>query len=167
MLGELVPAHFGMARPSEVAGAVHRKQLDEARLAELTRVVFSAADDGDAVADALVARLAAEVVVLVTSTLARLALDTPDVDVVLGGGLLQAGNARLDRAIDAGLAHVRPAVSILRTGSPPIVGAALLALDQLGHSAAVEQTLRTQFSGERWHVRADQSMTETTGASHG
>ena len=166
VLGELVPAHFGMARPSDVAGAVHRKRLDEARLAELTRVVFTAADDGDVVAGALVDRLAAEVVVLVTSTLARLALDTPDVDVVLGGGLLQAGNRRLDHAIDTGLADVRPTVSIIRTPSPPLVGAALLALDQVGHSAAAEETLRSQFSGQGWHVRTDEPM-EPTGASHG
>jgi N-acetylglucosamine kinase-like BadF-type ATPase len=156
-----------MARPSDVAGAVHRKLLDEARLAELTRVVFAAAETGDAVASALVDRLAAEVVALVTSTLARLALDTPDVDVVLGGGLLQAGNARLDRAIDKGLAGVQPAVSIIRTPSPPIVGAALLALDHLGHSAAAEATLRSKFADRQWHVRTDDWMTETTGATHG
>jgi len=167
VLVETVPAYFGMTLPSDVAGAVHRKQLAEARLAELTRVVFEAADDGDAVAEALVDRLAAEVVVLVTSTLTRLALDTPDVDVVLGGGLLQAGNGRLDRAIDVGLADVQPKVSVIRTSSPPIVGAALLALDQLGHSAAAEEMLRSEFSGRRWHVRADEAMTETTGASHG
>lgn len=166
VLGELVPAHFGMARPSDVAGAVHRKQMDEARLAELTRVVFAAADAGDAVAGALVDRLAAEVVVLVTSTLDRLALDTPDVDVVLGGGLLQAGNARLDRAIDAGLADLQPKVSVIRTASPPIVGAALLALDQLGHSRSAEETLRAQFSDASWPGRTDQ-LTETTGARHG
>jgi N-acetylglucosamine kinase-like BadF-type ATPase len=167
VLADLVPAYFEMARPSDVAGAVHRKQLEEARLAELTRVVFTAADAGDAVAGALVDRLAAEVVVLVTSTLTRLALDTPDVDVVLGGGLLQAGDVRLDRAIDAGLADVEPKVSVIRTASPPIVGAALLALDQLGHSAAADEMLRSQFSGGRWHVRADEPMTESTGASHG
>jgi N-acetylglucosamine kinase-like BadF-type ATPase len=166
-LGQLIPAHFGMALPSEVAGAVHRKQLDEARLAQLTRVVFTAADAGDAVAGALVDRLAAEVVVLVTSTLARLDLDTADVDVVLGGGLLQAGNPRLDRAIDSGLANLRPRVSTIRTTSPPIVGAALLALDQLGSGAAAEGTLRRQFSGRSWHVRPDEAMTETSGASHG
>ena len=167
VLGELVPAHFGMARPSDVAGAVHRKRLDEGRLAELARVVFTAADAGDSVAAALVDRLAAEVIVLVTSTLTRLALDTADVDVVLGGGLLQAGNDRLDRAIDDGLAGVRPKVSVIRTSSPPIVGAALFALDQLGHSDTAEATLRDEFSRRDWRRRASAQMSEPTGAKHG
>jgi N-acetylglucosamine kinase-like BadF-type ATPase len=167
VLGALVPAHFGMARPSDVAGAVHQKRLDEGRLAELARVVFTAADAGDAVAGALVDRLASEVVDLVTTTLARLDLDTADIDVVLGGGLLQAGNVRLDRAIDAGLVDVRPKVSVIRTASPPIVGAALLALDQLQHSETAELRLRREFSGRDWHVRADAQMSEPTGAKHG
>ena len=58
------------------------------------------------------------------------------VEVLLGGGLLQAGDGDCSSAIEAGLREVGPRSPCAPTASPPIVGAALLGLDELGADAA-------------------------------
>jgi len=132
-LQRLVPAHFGLEAPSKLAEEIHRGAIPMARLAELPPVVFAAARD-DAVAAGIVERLADEVVALSRVAIERLDLSGEPVEVLLGGGLLQAGDGRLLDAIKAGMREVSPAIQVHRSSSRPIVGAALLALDALGAS---------------------------------
>jgi N-acetylglucosamine kinase-like BadF-type ATPase len=128
VLERMVPAHYGLGSPSELAEALHFGRIDRARTLDLPPVVFAAAAD-DPVADGIVARLAEEIVALVRATAARLAVDG-DVDVVLGGGLMRGASDRLLGLIREGLHGID--LTLLRTSAPPIVGAALLALDELG-----------------------------------
>jgi hypothetical protein len=93
--------------------------------------VFEAAA-ADAVAGAIVDRLAGEVVTYVRAAVDRLELAEEEVEVVLGGSVLQSGNPRLLGGIEAGLAEIGPGVSITVARSRPIVGSALLGLDRLG-----------------------------------
>ena len=132
-LERLVPAHFGLDSPGRLAEEIHRGTIPMRRLAELPPIVFAAAAD-DAVAAGIVDRLASEVVALSRVALERLELTGEPVEVLLGGGLLQAGDGRLLDAISAGMREVGPEISVHRTSSPPIVGAVLLALDALGAS---------------------------------
>jgi len=130
-LERLVPAHFGVDTPSKLADEIHRGAIPMSRLGELPPVVFAAARD-DAVAAGIVERLAAEVVALSRVAIERLGLRGEHVEVLLGGGLLQAGDGRLLDAIQAGMREVSASIEVHRSSSPPIVGAALLALDALG-----------------------------------
>jgi N-acetylglucosamine kinase-like BadF-type ATPase len=130
-LERLVPAHFGLATPSELAEAVHFGRIDGGRAIELAPVVFAAAAD-DAVAAAIVDHLAAEVVALARVAITRLGLEREPVEVILGGGLLRHPTASLLDAIERGLAEVGAWVTVHATSVPPILGAALLALDALG-----------------------------------
>jgi N-acetylglucosamine kinase-like BadF-type ATPase len=130
-LERLVPAHFGVETPSALAEEIHRGTIAMRRLGELPPVVFAAAAD-DAVAAAIVERLASEVVALSRVALERLELTDDPVELLLGGGLLQGGDGRLLQAIEAGVREVGPAIEVHRSASPPIVGAALLALDAIG-----------------------------------
>jgi hypothetical protein len=98
-------------------------------------------------------RLADEVVILVRTALARLGLTNDPADVVLGGGLMEAGNQRLIGAIEAGLAEVAPGATVRTTSSPPIVGAALLGLDALGVGAEARERLRLELEGASRRVR--------------
>jgi N-acetylglucosamine kinase-like BadF-type ATPase len=132
-LEQLVPGHFGVESPARLAEDIHRGVIPMRRLAELPPVVFAAASD-DAVAAGIVDRLAAEVVALSRVAIQRLELTGNPVEVLLGGGLLQAGDGRLLDAIAAGVHEIGPEISVHRTNSPPIVGAVLLALDALGAS---------------------------------
>jgi N-acetylglucosamine kinase-like BadF-type ATPase len=139
-----VPAQFGFSTPRELAEAIHRRQLSASRVIELAPLVLASAA-GDAVAAGIVDRLAGEVVALATAALAQLELTHEPAEVLLGGGLLQAGDGRLLDAIERGLRAIGPSLSIRPTDAPPIVGAALLALDQLGAGADVQGRLRTSF----------------------
>ena len=130
-LERLVPAHFGVESPSRLAEEIHRGVIQMRRLEELPPVVFSAAAD-DVVAAQIVDRLASEVVALSRVALERLELTNEPVELLLGGGLLQARDGRLLQSIEAGMREVGPAIEVHRSVSPPIVGAALLALDALG-----------------------------------
>ena len=103
-----VPAHFGLSSPLELAEAIHNQKITRRRVIELPRLVFAEAAD-DAVAAAIVSRLADEVVALARAALTRLDLTQEPVEVVLGGGLLQAADGPLSGKIAAGLARCRSA----------------------------------------------------------
>ena len=60
--------------------------------------------------------------------------------------VIQAGDGRLIDAIAAGLSEVGPEITVRRTTLPPIVGAALLGLDELGASCAAQQRVREEFA---------------------
>jgi len=130
-LERLVPQHFGFAKTVELARALQARAINWNRLGELPPLVFRAAET-DAVAGEIVDRLGAECVAFVRAAVTRLELTDVEVDVVLGGGLLQAGSRRLLAGIEAGLSEVGPRLSMQVARSRPVVGAALAALDRLG-----------------------------------
>ncbi len=72
-LEQAVPAHFGLATPTELAEAIHHGRIPQKRLGELPRAVFAEAGR-DEVAAAIVQRLADEVVALARVALERLDL---------------------------------------------------------------------------------------------
>jgi N-acetylglucosamine kinase-like BadF-type ATPase len=140
-----VPAYFGLGAPHELAEEIHRRRIDARRLEELPPVVFADAEE-DPVAAEIVDRLASEVVALARVALERLELEREPVEVLLGGGLLQAANGRLIGAIEAGLYEAAPAAVVRQAPSPPIVGAALLALDELGANGEAQERLRSELA---------------------
>ena len=148
-LSRLVPDHFGLATAEDVAIALHTRLVSGWRLADLSPAVFAAAHAGDGAAGALLDRLADEVAGFALAALRRLDMLDAEVDVVLGGGLLRAGSAHLDERIDADIHESAPRARIIRANQPPVVGAAILALDEVGAGPAARARLRAQFdSGE-------------------
>ena len=143
-LEQAIPAYFGLETPMQLAEAIHHGEIDERRVIELSPVVFCEAEH-DAAAAEIVDHLAEEVVTMIRVTLERLDLTHQAVPVALGGGLMQSGDARLIGAIKAGLAHEAPAATVHVTSSPPIVGAALLGLDELGAGDSAQERLRHEF----------------------
>ena len=124
---------------------MHQGRISEQRLVELAPVVVEAAAD-DAVAAALVDRLADEILAFVRATLPQIGAGDEPVEVVLGGGLLQAPNARLRDAVGVRLAALDPRLRPVVPADPPIVGAALLALEAAGADAAATIRLRASFA---------------------
>jgi len=137
-LEQAVPAHFGLETPYELAEAIHAGRIQQRRALELPPVVFAEAAH-DEIAAAIVDQLADEIVALAGTALRRLEMDG---EVLLGGGLLQEENSRVLDRIRAGL----PGVSVRVTGAPPIVGAALLALDRLGANGEAQARARAELS---------------------
>jgi hypothetical protein len=66
--------------------------------------------------------------------------------VVLGGGLLQAGDTRLLDRVRAGILAVAPHARVLPLRLPPITGAALLGLEAIGAGPAARHTARLQVA---------------------
>lgn len=120
----------------EVAAQLHLGERDYSDLARLAPAVFAAAEAGDAVGRALVDRTAEEVLAFVRASLNRLDLADSAVPVVLGGGILQAGHARLQDRIASGLATMAPTARLVTVSQPPILGAALLTLEHSGAGPA-------------------------------
>jgi N-acetylglucosamine kinase-like BadF-type ATPase len=131
----IVSSHFGLS-VAEVGEAVHYRRVRPERLGELAPAVVAAAAT-DATARRFVERLASEIALMAARALRDLGVD--EADVVLGGGMLQAGEGPLHEAVLARLpAGARPVV--LRDA--PVVGAALAALDAAGATGPAKARLR-------------------------
>ena len=156
-LEQAVPAYFGLATPTALAEAIHRQQIPLRRVTELPPVVFAEADH-DAVAAEIVARVAAEVATLAHVALQRLELEQEPTELLLGGGLLQSADGRLADAIEAQLRKVAPVLRVRKARSAPIVGAALLGLDELGAGQEAQERLREELGA---------AIQRLEGAAHG
>jgi N-acetylglucosamine kinase-like BadF-type ATPase len=144
-LTEALPRRAGLTTMEELIEAVHLGQLSEADCMGLTPVLFAVAADGDPVASDLVRRQAEEVVALAVAAMRRLGVLGEPIPVVLGGGVLTAGHPQLMDEIDRRLAEAAPLAEPRVVRTPPVVGAALLGLDQIGAPRAVRDRVRESF----------------------
>ncbi|HEX4832313.1 MAG TPA: BadF/BadG/BcrA/BcrD ATPase family protein [Trebonia sp.] len=131
-LGPAVAAHFALGTVADVAIAVHQERLTWHDLTTVIPVLFRVAADGDEVAARLIRRQAEEVAVMAVTALRRLSLPARGTIVVLGGGLLQAGDPLLASYLAAEFAARAPGTVLRTPDVPPVAGAALLGLDYLG-----------------------------------
>jgi N-acetylglucosamine kinase-like BadF-type ATPase len=144
-LEQAVPQYFGLETPTQLAEAFHHGEIKERRIIELAPTVVAEAAH-DEIAAAIVARLAEEVVTMIRVALERLGLTDAPVEVVLGGGLMQSQDQRLISAVASGLQDVAPAATLKVTSSPPVVGAALLGLDELQASPEAQRRAREELT---------------------
>jgi N-acetylglucosamine kinase-like BadF-type ATPase len=142
----MLPEHFGRTGMADLIAGVHLGEIPERRLYDATPVLFDAARAGDDVAISVVLRQAEEIVALAVSVLRRLDLLDDRVEVVLGGGVLTAGHALLLDAIASGLAAAAPQAVPVVVSAPPVLGAALLGLDQVEAEPGAHARLREAFA---------------------
>lgn len=145
VLRDLVPGHFGLAEPNDVAVAIHLGTMSARGLTTLVPVVFAAALAGDQVARDLVFKQAEEIFLMVRSAARQLGL-TGAVPVVLGGGVLAAGNILLTERITSLIKGELPDAVIRVVREAPVAGAALLGLDMAGAPATAKQRVRDAFA---------------------
>jgi N-acetylglucosamine kinase-like BadF-type ATPase len=143
-LERAVPAHFGLETPHQLALAIHRGELAQRRVAELSPLVFAEAGD-DPVAAQIVERQADELVAIAAATIRRLGIADEATPVLLGGGVVHRNHRVLVPLVEAGLRAACPRVEVRASSSPPIVGAALLALDELGSTVEAQARLRSEL----------------------
>ncbi|RJO75584.1 ATPase [Nocardia panacis] len=144
-LSAAIGAHFDLSGANAVAEAIHLGEVPEHRLHELVRVVFDTAAAGDATALRLIDRQADEITRLAVVALRRLELLDAPVPVVLGGGVLAARQPLLIDNVTDRLAVAAPLAEPRIVVAPPVLGAALLGLDQLAASPNAQQRLRAAF----------------------
>jgi len=148
-LSAAVAAHFDRPTVEAVSIALHLGEIDRARIPTLAQVLFAVAAGGDEVAGALVTRQADEVLTQHRVAATRLGLlDRPHA-LVLGGSVLQAQHPQLHDQVTVGARRQSPRVEISVPDVPPVIGAALLALDALGPAPAVEAKLRATLVAQR------------------
>lgn len=144
-LEHAVPAHFGLATPQELTEAIHTGAIERRRVLELPPLVFAEAER-DQIAAGIVDRVAAEIVDLARAALTRLDLLADRVEVALAGGLIRSMDDRVLDQILEQLRAVAPKVELRPTASPPVIGAALYGLDQIGADAEAHDRVREQLA---------------------
>jgi N-acetylglucosamine kinase-like BadF-type ATPase len=138
-----VPAQFGLDRVEDVVVGMHLGKIDYSERHRLVPLLFDVAGRGDKVARDIVLRQATEICLMVTVAARRLDLiSVRGVPVVLGGSLMTARDPLLSQAISDQLAAGLPGAEIRVVDVPPIAGAALLGLDQVGAPPAASARLR-------------------------
>ncbi|MEK2473586.1 N-acetylglucosamine kinase [Streptomyces noursei] len=129
-LARALPAHFGLATMLELVEALHLHRIPDARRHELAPLLFDVAAGGDAVARSVVARQAEEIALMASVALQRLDLRSEPTPVILGGSVLAARHPLLhDHVVRLLAEHAPKAVPHVIT-APPVLGAALAALDR-------------------------------------
>ncbi|TJZ55851.1 ATPase [Streptomyces piniterrae] len=141
-LARALPAHFGLSTMLELIEALHLRGIPERRRHELTPVLFDVAAAGDPVARTVVARQAEEIVLLASVALERLDLLSEHTPVILGGGVLAARHPLLHDDVIQLLAERAPKAAPHVVTAPPVLGAALYALDRAGAGAGAYGRVR-------------------------
>nr|WP_202447121.1 BadF/BadG/BcrA/BcrD ATPase family protein [Streptomyces sp. SID5468] len=147
-LATALPAHFGLGSMAELIEALHLGPVPADRKHELAPVLFRVAAAGDAVATRIVERQAAEVAVMAEVTLDRLGLLDEEAVVVLGGGVLAARHPQLMDALHRRLSVTAPKAVTRVVTAPPVLGAALLGLDQLAAPPAAHARVRAHYAAD-------------------
>jgi N-acetylglucosamine kinase-like BadF-type ATPase len=138
--------HYGVSSAAELGKRLYHGAVQWADLGNLAPAVFATAAAGDAVAVSIVDRQVEEIVLMATVAARRLALLDEPFTVVLGGGVLRARHPLLVPPVIAGIRASAPKASITVVDSPPILGAALHALDALGAGSVAREAVRRQLS---------------------
>ena len=141
-----VADHFGLPSVEAVSIALHFGDLHRDRIPELAPVLFEVAAAGDEAASSLIRRQAEEILAQHRVAATRLDLLNRPHALVLGGGVLQARHPQLHDLVVAGALAQAPAVEVTVLDAPPVTGAALRALDELGTSPAAEPLLRAAIA---------------------
>jgi len=147
VLTERALALYEVADPIELLHAFTRRGgLGEAGQDRMAPVVLDAADEGDAVAAAIVTGKGRILGRQARACAARLGLPLAGTRIVLTGGVFAHPSERL---ADATMAELPGAVAV-RHGPPPIAGALLLALDRLGVRAGALELPPADERSARW-----------------
>ncbi len=146
-LARALPAHFGLETMYALIEALHLGRVPFERRHELTPVLFRVSAAGDPVALSLVHRLAEEVVALSAVALGRLGLLDEEAPVMLGGSVLAARHPQLEERIRELLAERAPKAVIGFVTAPPVLGAGLLALDEVAAGPEAAARLRGHYGG--------------------
>jgi N-acetylglucosamine kinase-like BadF-type ATPase len=140
-LERTVPQFFGMSFPRELARALHFKEISVQALAQLSPLVYEQSAV-DSAAHSILEHLADEVAAFAIAALTRLELESHGADVVLGGGLMRPAPEWMVERIRARVHAVSDSATVVVAHEGPIVGAAMLGLDEIG--AAPEAITRAR-----------------------
>ncbi|GAB3395676.1 BadF/BadG/BcrA/BcrD ATPase family protein [Humibacter soli] len=143
-----LPRAFGERDVDGVIRGLHFGTIDSNTLSVLAPTVLKASRAGDRVAMQLVDRQAEEIVACAAAALRRLELLSSDAPVVLGGGVIAAGDEHLLDGVRAGLRAAAPSARIELVVEPPVLGALLLTLEAAGCGASALRQVVAEFDSD-------------------
>ena len=127
---------------TSVESMLERLSRDPEEHVELAPVVTDAAEGGDARAKAIVERCGTSLAAAATVVARRLRMDDQPVEVVESGGIFRANGRLLLSTFERELRRGIPGAVPVRLEVPPVVGAALRALELAGEDPAGPVHLR-------------------------
>jgi N-acetylglucosamine kinase-like BadF-type ATPase len=141
-LGRMFCAHAGAVSPDELLERYsrHPEQLD--RIDLFAPLVFEAAEAGDVVARTIAERAGGTLGATAGQVVRRLGMTEASVEVVLSGGVFRSGSRALIAAFEREVHRAAPDAISVRLEVPPVVGAALLAMELTGAADLGEVHLR-------------------------
>jgi N-acetylglucosamine kinase-like BadF-type ATPase len=145
LLTQAVADFFDQPKVEDIAIAMHKGKIPDGELNGLAPVLFRASASCDTVAQSIVDHLADEISVLAITAMRRLGMTGLATPVILGGGVITARNQRLINGITERLAVAAPQAGLRIIDVPPVVGAALLALDHVQAPTDAEPLLRASY----------------------
>jgi len=145
LLTRAVADYFELPKVEDAAIGLHKSKIADGLLNGLSPVLFRASEAGDTVAQGIVDHLAEEISILALTAMRRLGLTGLATPVILGGGVITARDPRLIGGIAGHLAVDAPQAWMRIIDVPPVVGAALLALDHVQAEPGAEARLRAGY----------------------
>ncbi|GGP50865.1 kinase [Streptomyces variabilis] len=145
-LATALPAHYGVPDMPALIEALHLDRIPLRRRHEATPVLFATAAQGDAVARGVVDHQAAEIVTMATVALTRLDLLDEETPVCLGGSVLAADHPLLSEGIRTKLQAAAPKAVPHIVTARPVLGAALLGLDDMEAPPEAQERLRAHYT---------------------
>ncbi|MEU1919439.1 BadF/BadG/BcrA/BcrD ATPase family protein [Streptomyces albogriseolus] len=145
-LATALPAHYGVPDMPALIEALHLRRIPPRRRHEATPVLFATAAQGDRTARGVIDRQAAEIVTMATVALTRLDLLDEDTPVLLGGSVLAADHPLLTEGIRTRLTARAPKAVPHVVTARPVLGAALLGLDDVSAPPEAHERLRAHYT---------------------
>jgi N-acetylglucosamine kinase-like BadF-type ATPase len=117
---------------SNVADLIEGLQFERYQIGtEVAPLVFEVAEAGDQVARQIISWAGSELAASASGVIRRLGFEELEFEVVLVGSIFKGGSMILD-PMKAGILKIAPGAQFLRLKTPPVMGAALLAMEQVG-----------------------------------
>jgi N-acetylglucosamine kinase-like BadF-type ATPase len=126
ILTDLLCERVGARTVAELLERLSRTELDVQGVAPL---VTRAAEAGDAVARDIVERAGSALGDAAALVARRLGIEDDQFEVVLAGGLFRSTSPLLEGALEVAVRRVAHRAVLLRLDAPPVVGAALMAME--------------------------------------
>ncbi|MGA5516576.1 N-acetylglucosamine kinase [Streptomyces pseudogriseolus] len=145
-LATTLPAHFGVPDMPALIEALHLNRIPPHRRHEATPVLFATAAQGDRTARAVIDQQATEIVTMATVALTRLDLLDEETPVLLGGSVLAADHPHLTEGIRTRLSATAPKAVPHVVTARPVLGAALLGLDDVAAPPEAHERVRAHYS---------------------
>ncbi len=130
-LGRVVRTRFNFSDIDDILGVLYHARIPVAEIASLAPDVIRSAQNGDRVAGEILSGGAREIGRMVEVVARRLEFTGADVPLTTAGGLVDGGGHYRD-IIESEIRRILPGIRIVPPSLPPVIGAALLALEREG-----------------------------------